>query len=284
MVTGNCLCGTVSWQVDGPLSHMTHCHCSMCRKVHGAPFATYVNAARDEFRWLSGDDAIVHYESSPGFTRAFCSRCGSVLPDSSVDDQVSIPAGCLNGDPGIRPIAHIFASSKAPWYVIADDLDQFDNYSDPDDGPNIERPGQAQAKDGVLHGSCLCGDVAYEVTTLLKTVYNCHCSRCQKARAAAHATNAFTAFDGVVFVRGKDKLTAFKLPAAEFFTQVFCSRCGSPMPRLNKERNIAVIPFGSLDDDPGRGADEHIFTGSKAPWYTIADGLPCIEERPEWLR
>ena len=85
--------------------------------------------------------------------------------------------------------------------------------------------------------------------------------------------------DGVMFVRGENKLRAFKLPSARFFMQVFCTRCGSGMPRLDPERDIANIPFGSLDDDPGRGADDHIFVGSKAPWYTITDKLPCFEER-----
>ena len=50
--------------------------------------------------------------------------------------------------------------------------------------------------------------------------------------------------------------------------------------RALPERKIAVIPLGSLDDDPGRGAQEHIYTGSKAPWYEITDGLPRFEAQP----
>ena len=52
------------------------------------------------------------------------------------------------------------------------------------------------------------------------------------------------------------------------------------MPRVDLERNFAVIPLGALDDDPGRGSDGHIFTGSMAPWYTIADDLPQFDGRP----
>ncbi|MDH3582133.1 MAG: GFA family protein [Hyphomicrobiales bacterium] len=269
----------VSWQVDGPLDEMSHCHCSMCRKAHGAPFATYVNTQRDDFSWLSGEDTIAGYESSPGIIRSFCSSCGSVVPEASSNGRIAIPAGGLDGDPGVRPSAHIFVSSRAPWHEISDDLPQFDAYPDPDDGPNVERPAHSQSKDGKLRGSCLCSDVAYEVSTPIKSVHNCHCSRCRKARAAAHATNGFTAMDGVMFVRGENKLRAFKPPGAQFFTQVFCMRCGSGMPRRDPERDIANIPLGSLDDDPGRGADDHIFVGSKAPWYTITDKLPCFEER-----
>jgi hypothetical protein len=277
MITGSCLCGTVSWRIDGALDKMRHCHCSMCRKAHGAPFATYVRTGHDDFRWLSGEADISAYESSRGNIRNFCGTCGSVVPETYRADWIAIPAGCLDGDPGIRPSAHIFVASKAPWYEITDDLPQFD--TDPDGGPIVERPAHSQSKDGLLRGSCLCGDVAYEVSTPLKAVHNCHCSRCRKARAAAYTTNGFTAMDGVRFVRGENNLRAFKLPSAKSFTQVFCARCGSGMPRRNPDRGIANIPFGSLDDDPRRGADDHIFVGSKAPWYAITDQLPRFEER-----
>ena len=52
MITGSCICWMVSWRVDGALGEMSHCHCSMCRKAHAAPFATYVGTERDNFRWL----------------------------------------------------------------------------------------------------------------------------------------------------------------------------------------------------------------------------------------
>ena len=52
------------------------------------------------------------------------------------------------------------------------------------------------------------------------------------------------------------------------------------MPRIDPERGIASIPLGSLDDDPGRGADDHIFVESKAAWYEIGDGLPRYPEGP----
>ncbi len=279
-MTGSCLCGTVRWRVDGSLDSMSHCHCSMCRKAHGAPFGTYTEAPSESFTWLSGMDAITSFESSPGVIRAFCGTCGSVVPEPFGEDRMVIPAGCLDGDPGVRPSSHIFAASKAPWYVIGGDLPQSDGYINPDDGPNVDRPGPGQRREGVLRGSCLCGDVAYEVRAPLTVVHNCHCSRCRKARAAAHATNGFTDADGVVFVRGEDRLKSFKLPSARIFAQVFCGRCGSPMPRVDRERSLAVVPFGSLDDDPGRGSDDHIFTGSMAPWFTIADELPQFDGLP----
>jgi hypothetical protein len=52
------------------------------------------------------------------------------------------------------------------------------------------------------------------------------------------------------------------------------------MPRVDRERGFAVVPMGALDDDPGIRPQRHIFVGSKAPWYEIADGLPRDVEFP----
>ncbi|MCE2520679.1 MAG: GFA family protein, partial [Alphaproteobacteria bacterium] len=76
MVTGSCLCGAVRWLIDGPLTGMTHCHCSMCRKAHGAPFATYAAVDPESVTFLAGSDQTGVFESSPGAVRSFCSRCG----------------------------------------------------------------------------------------------------------------------------------------------------------------------------------------------------------------
>lgn len=280
MTGGSCLCGAVRWSVDdGAFTRMTHCHCSMCRKAHGAPFATYATAPRDRFRWDQGESRVTWFESSAGSNRAFCAQCGSVVPDGS-EQSVYVPAGCLDDDPGLRPSAHIFASSKAPWHVIEDDLPRYETYSSDGAGPVVERPSSKAGRTGALRGSCLCGGVAYEITTPITAVYNCHCSRCRKARAAAHTTNGFTAADGVTFVRGGDSLQTFRLPGARYFTQVFCPACGSGMPRIDSERGIAVIPFGSLDDDPGCGAACHIFVEFMAPWYALAGSIPQYPAGP----
>lgn len=277
--TGHCLCGAVGWRIRPPYMGMTHCHCSMCRKSHAAAFATYITVAAENHELVSGAEAIADYRSSPTFHRSFCRRCGSLVAAHSDGQEVFLPAGLLDDDPGIRPSAHIFAASKAPWHTIADDLPQYATYSF-GSGPVIERPGPGAPRDGVLGGSCLCGGVAFEVTAPIRAVYNCHCSRCRRARAAAHTTNGFTGADGLRFRKGEELVDSYKVPEARFFRHSFCRVCGSGMPRSDGERNIAVIPFGALDDDPGRGADRHIFTAYRAPWYTIADDLPQSPEGP----
>ena len=144
----------------------------------------------------------------------------------------------------------------------------------------MARPAGGGETPGVLHGSCLCGGIAYEVSEPFTAVYNCHCSRCRKARAAAHTTNGFTSINGVRFLKGEDLLVIYRVPEAKHFGQAFCRVCGSGMPRVNEARGNVVIPLGSLDSDPGLDVVDHIFAGSKAPWYEITDGAPQYEEMP----
>jgi hypothetical protein len=160
------------------------------------------------------------------------------------------------------------------------DIPQFDAYPPGIDATILPDRAPLGRAEGKLRGSCLCGAVTYEVEGEPMRCWNCHCSRCRKARSAAHATNLFVHADGTRFTRGEDNLSSFKPPEAERFTQVFCRTCGSPMPRIDRVRGFAVVPMGSLDDDPGMRPSRHIFTGSKAPWYDIADDLPQDVELP----
>ena len=81
--SGSCLCGTVRFEIDEFLPGIAHCHCSMCRKFHGASFATIATIARAKFRWIAGEDALNGYTASNGTTRTFCRHCGSSIAFSS---------------------------------------------------------------------------------------------------------------------------------------------------------------------------------------------------------
>ena len=110
----------------------------MCRKQHGAAFATYIGVKASDFRWVKGEELVTAYQSSPALQRGFCRICGSNLPvPGASEEMLFIPAGTLDDDPGARPAAHIFVASKAPWVEINDDLPQFDEYP-PGFGPDAE--------------------------------------------------------------------------------------------------------------------------------------------------
>jgi hypothetical protein len=133
---------------------------------------------------------------------------------------------------------------------------------------------------GVTQGSCLCGDVAYEITGAPLRMYYCHCSRCRQGRSAAHGSNVFYKAEGFRWIRGAEQVQDFPLPGAQFFGTAFCKRCGSELPRVSVERNVASVPAGSLDSDPGITPTGHIYVDSKAPWFDITDELPQFAEMP----
>ncbi len=272
MLESSCLCGAVRWQIDGPLQFMSHCHCIRCRKAHGAAFSTTAATPASSFR-LQGDEQVGRWQSSANLTRAFCKRCGSVVPGDPWQGLVFVPAGNFDADPGVRPLSHIFVASKAPWYEITGELPRFDAYPPGIDLPVLDDP-VSPASAGAIRGSCLCGAAAFVVTGAPGGCWNCHCGRCRKARSAAHASNLFLPADGLQWTRGEKQLVSFKVPDALRFAQHFCPACGSSMPRVDPERGLAIIPMGVLDDDPGIRPQAHIFVDSKAPWFEITDDLP----------
>jgi len=128
MIRGSCLCGAVRFEIDAVRS-LTHCHCANCRKLTGAAFASYVHVELDKFRFVSGEDMTVAYESAPGSFRHRCKTCGCLAPGKAgYLPTVSIPAGLLDDDPQVRPRLHVFTGSRAPWWTIQDDLPQHEKW------------------------------------------------------------------------------------------------------------------------------------------------------------
>lgn len=280
-IQGSCLCGTLRYEVDGPFDSMLNCHCSMCRKHHGAPFVTFVAAPIGGFRWLSGEDKQTHYRSSPSAVRSSCSACGSVAPFFMQEaGRVVLPLGNLDGDPGIRLAGHMFVGSKASWHTISDSLPQHEAFPPEFAGATpVERPAVNPEPDKTF-GSCLCGEVAYEITGAPVVMYQCHCSRCRKSRGAAHGANSFYKLDNFRWLRGESLVVDYKLPEAVRFGVAFCRKCGGAVPRAVTARGAVIVPMGALDTDPRARPAAHIFVGSKAPWFEITDAIPQIEEGP----
>ena len=128
MINGSCHCGVVRFEID-EVRALTHCHCANCRKLTGAAFASYAHVEAEKFRFVAGEDMTVTYESAPGSFRHRCKVCGCMTPGRAPYlKTVSVPAGLLDDDPIARPRLHVFTSSRAPWWTIADDLPQYDKW------------------------------------------------------------------------------------------------------------------------------------------------------------
>jgi len=132
VITGRCECGKVQYQVLGEITDYCHCHCSICRRIHSAAFATWGGVARDKFSYVSGEDNVRSYAFSERSDSLFCDTCSStILVDFKAEaDMLYITLGTVDGDVDFPSGYHQFVGSKAPWYEISDDLPQFDEWPD----------------------------------------------------------------------------------------------------------------------------------------------------------
>jgi hypothetical protein len=139
-IRGSCLCGGVKFEIDGPLLRSLNCHCSFCRKQHGAAFRSRARVRRSDFHWIQGEELLTYYEATLGYRRGFCRVCGSPIVNgaephspfaqshSQILTEYGIALSTLDDDPGVRPESHCFVRSKAPWFEITDDLPQYPEY------------------------------------------------------------------------------------------------------------------------------------------------------------
>jgi hypothetical protein len=141
-IRGSCLCGGIQFEITGPLTSPLNCHCSQCRKQHGAAFRSRVRVRVEDFHWLQGERLLKCYESPRGYQRCFCSDCGSPIINRAGPNRkapVEFPATtpqygialAILDDPPLRPALHCFVASKAPWFEITDDLPQHPEYPPP---------------------------------------------------------------------------------------------------------------------------------------------------------
>ena len=128
MISGSCLCGEVRFEIERAVGPFELCHCPRCRKASGSAFVAGLGVQVRDFRLLSGAELVRTYEAPvrehpPAYRVAFCSRCGSPVPDPPAGATwFEIPAGLLDVDPVLRPDKHIFVECKSPWFEIADAL------------------------------------------------------------------------------------------------------------------------------------------------------------------
>jgi len=126
-VPGSCFCGTVKFTITLPTLFCAHCHCSMCRRMHGAGYVTWVGVPYTQFQIASGKEHLtVHHSSDHGW-RSFCNKCGSSLFCESTrhPQHIDIVLANLNGKIDRNPQAHYYFSDRVEWIEAVDDLPRF---------------------------------------------------------------------------------------------------------------------------------------------------------------
>lgn len=118
---GSCLCGSISYEIDSIDMPINHCHCRSCRKAHAAVASSSAGVMRENFRWITGQNRLSTFESSPGKLRYFCSVCGShLVAERPSQAHVIVRVATLDQDPGVTPQAHIWTSHNVPWLKYED--------------------------------------------------------------------------------------------------------------------------------------------------------------------
>lgn len=129
--------------------------------------------------------------------------------------------------------------------------------------------------DRTLTGKCLCGAVHYAVADEFVYAANCHCSNCRRATGSAFKPFAGIERNKLRITEGENNLMRF---GEEHACDMRCKVCGSFLYSVVREGQFVHVAMGTLVDAPTIRPTEHIFVGSKAPWFTITDDLPQYEE------
>ena len=127
-VTGQCLCGSVTFKVDGPISSFHICYCSRCRHSTGSAHASNIFTQPENISWLSGSDLIQRFElpTAKSWSKQFCKICGSGLPYvNRAGTFLVIPAGSLNDDIQLSPDDKIFCEERCKWVEAIQDAPEF---------------------------------------------------------------------------------------------------------------------------------------------------------------
>jgi hypothetical protein len=128
-------------------------------------------------------------------------------------------------------------------------------------------------------GSCLCGEVQFEVLGDFESFFLCHCGRCQKDTGSAHAANLFSSTARINWLSGEGKIKTFRVPSTRH-EKSFCSECGSALPGLQMNGTRIKVPAGSLDSAVAIRPNAHIFVANGANWDTRLEDIPRFVALP----
>jgi len=122
----------------------------------------------------------------------------------------------------------------------------------------------------MLHGSCLCGGVRFEVDEPFERVVECHCASCKKHTGGGSTTNGRAKRESIRIVAGEDLLRTYQ--PEEGSAKTFCSVCGANLFGAGwPERPYASVRLPTIDDPFDQKPTAHIFARSVAAWETLPD-------------
>ncbi len=126
-LNGGRLCGSVRFEIVPPTKWCSHCHCSLCRRAHGAAFVTWFGVEKAQFRIFEGGSAVQWHHSSEEARRGFCGRCGSTLFFESERwaGETHIVLASMDSPIDRTPRAHVFFDSHVDWVELGDELNRF---------------------------------------------------------------------------------------------------------------------------------------------------------------
>lgn len=128
-----------------------------------------------------------------------------------------------------------------------------------------------------MKGSCLCGDIQFEVKGVKPSLYQCHCSVCRKSTGSSSNTAAIVNEIEFNWIKKASDIQEFNLDSG--YSVNFCGRCGSPVPNKLRGRKLVWLPAGLLEEH-GLKVTQDIFVGSKAHWDIIGGSATHHEEMP----
>lgn len=128
-------------------------------------------------------------------------------------------------------------------------------------------------------GSCLCGQVRFEIEGDFESFFLCHCNYCRKDTGSAHAANLFSSTASLKWLSGRDQIREFNVPATRH-AKSFCSTCGAAVPSQHAGGALLAVPAGSLDSEVRIRPNAHIFAASRASWDDDLQTLPSFDKFP----
>lgn len=121
LLTGGCQCGAIRYALMAAPDRVSICHCRMCQKASGAPFASLAEINREHFAWTRGQPGT--FRSSSIADRYFCAACGTPLGFGGIEGpRIEIMTGTFDRPDRVVPTRQFGSESRLGWVVAISNL------------------------------------------------------------------------------------------------------------------------------------------------------------------